>query len=46
LAAAFYTQLYELYVPVQPAQPGSGYLPAPGFVIDVKELKAAVKSAW
>lgn len=34
---------YELHVTVQPAQPGSGYLPAPGFVIDFKELKAVVK---
>lgn len=36
---------YELHVTVSAALPGNGYIPAPGFIIDFKELKNIVHSA-
>jgi 6-pyruvoyltetrahydropterin/6-carboxytetrahydropterin synthase len=36
---------YVLHVTVQQAQAREGYLPAPGFVIDFKQLKQMVQQA-
>lgn len=36
---------YELQVTVAQGQEGGGYIPAPGFIMDFKELKQLVQSA-
>lgn len=35
---------YELHVTIKSKNPPSGYLPAPGFLVDFKDLKHIVKS--